>query len=248
VILKTATLNFPPVEMPGLELASLDVGRFAPTGMKHALPGACLIQEFFWQWNRRDGGIAKAQRLQHGMLLRVPSKKVNRTLSAERRSVVKNYAHTGTGGFQSCENPGKSQGETALRPSQGRVLHGSGSTPTLCPVPKRTYGAPPPAFMPGHPLDDQLEVFRQERLAKVAAILFDRVHGRVRPSKKRDDSRPAHFSTRKLPITSAFIPELKNVRIASVGVCTMASPRRLNDVFMITGTPVRFPNSSINRQ
>jgi len=31
------------------------------------------------------------------------------------------------------------------------------------------------------------------------------------------------------------MPELKNVRMASVGVCTMASPRRLNDVFMITG-------------
>src|SRR5260370_745850 len=44
------------------------------------------------------------------------------------------------------------------------------------------------------------------------------------------------------------MPELKNVRIASVGVCTMASPRKLNDVFMMTGTPVRFPNSSISRQ
>ena len=60
--------------------------------------------------------------------------------------------------------------------------------------------------------------------------------------------RSRHFSTRKLPITSASMPELKNVRIASVGVFTIASPRRLNDVFMITGTPVRFPNSSINRQ
>jgi len=43
------------------------------------------------------------------------------------------------------------------------------------------------------------------------------------------------------------MPELKNVRIASVGVCTIASPRRLNDVFMMTGTRVRFPNSSISR-
>jgi hypothetical protein len=29
------------------------------------------------------------------------------------------------------------------------------------------------------------------------------------------------------------------VRMASVGVWTMASPRRLNEVFMTTGTPVR---------
>ena len=39
------------------------------------------------------------------------------------------------------------------------------------------------------------------------------------------------------------MPELKKVRIASVGVQTMASPRRLNEVFMMTGTPVRWPNS-----
>src|SRR2546430_17505100 len=44
------------------------------------------------------------------------------------------------------------------------------------------------------------------------------------------------------------MPELKNVRIASVGVWTMASPRRLKDVFMMTGTLVRFSNSSISRQ
>ena len=34
------------------------------------------------------------------------------------------------------------------------------------------------------------------------------------------------------------MPELKKVRIASVGVWTIGSPRKLNDVFMITGTPV----------
>ena len=36
--------------------------------------------------------------------------------------------------------------------------------------------------------------------------------------------------------------------MASVGVHTMASPRRLKEVFMITGTPVRLPNSLISRQ
>jgi hypothetical protein len=57
-----------------------------------------------------------------------------------------------------------------------------------------------------------------------------------------------YFTTKKLPMTRASIPELKKVRMASVGVQTIASPRRLNDVFMTTGTPVRLPNSSIRRQ
>ena len=57
-----------------------------------------------------------------------------------------------------------------------------------------------------------------------------------------------YFSTTKLPMISASMPELKKVRMASVGVCTIASPRRLNEVFMITGTPVRFSNSSMSRQ
>src|SRR5262245_54335464 len=89
-------------------------------------------------------------------------------------------------------------------------------------------------------------IFSEGR-AQVAAILFDGVGWLVAPSQESDNSLPAHFSTRKLPITSASIPELKNVRKASVGVCTIASPRRLKDVFMITGTPVVFPNSSIRR-
>ena len=58
----------------------------------------------------------------------------------------------------------------------------------------------------------------------------------------------SYFAIRKLPITRTSIPELKNVQMASVGVHTIASPRRLNDVFITTGTPVRFPNSSITRQ
>src|SRR6204780_2121321 len=47
---------------------------------------------------------------------------------------------------------------------------------------------------------------------------------------------------------NASIPELKKVRTASVGVFTIASPRRLNEVFMMTGTPVRLPNSLIRFQ
>ena len=57
-----------------------------------------------------------------------------------------------------------------------------------------------------------------------------------------------YFSTTKLPMISASMPELKNVRMASVGELTMGSPRRLKDVFMTTGTPVRRPNSLMSRQ
>ena len=49
-------------------------------------------------------------------------------------------------------------------------------------------------------------------------------------------------------MTRASIPELKKVRMASVGVFTIASPRRLNEVFMRTGTPVRLPNSLMRFQ
>jgi len=63
----------------------------------------------------------------------------------------------------------------------------------------------------------------------------------------RSTSSP-YFSTRKLPITSASMPELKNVRIASVGVCTIASPRRLNEVFMTTARRCGLPNSSMSLQ
>jgi hypothetical protein len=37
------------------------------------------------------------------------------------------------------------------------------------------------------------------------------------------------------------IPKLKRVRMASVGILTMASPRRLKEAFITTGTPVRLP-------
>ena len=55
---------------------------------------------------------------------------------------------------------------------------------------------------------------------------------------------PFYFSTKKLPRISASIPELKKVRMAPVGVWTMASPRRLNEVFMTTGTPVRHSDAT----
>jgi Domain of unknown function (DUF4338) len=76
--------------------------------------------------------------------------------------------------------------------------------------------------------------------------------GAARPSEGKDGLcchliSPSYFSTRKLPRTRASMPELKNVLSASVGVWTIASPRRLKEVFMITGTPVRSPNSSISR-
>jgi len=39
----------------------------------------------------------------------------------------------------------------------------------------------------------QFKIFRYQSFAKVPAILFDRVRGRVLPSEERDDALPAHF-------------------------------------------------------
>src|SRR5277367_3549530 len=47
----------------------------------------------------------------------------------------------------------------------------------------------------------------------------------------------SYFSTTKLPMISASMPELKKVRMASVGEDTIGSPRKLNEVFITTGTP-----------
>ena len=49
----------------------------------------------------------------------------------------------------------------------------------------------------------------------------------------------------KLPTISISMPELNKVRTASVGVQTIGSLCRLNDVFITTGTPVRSPNLRI---
>ena len=68
------------------------------------------------------------------------------------------------------------------------------------------------------------------------------------PSLRQGLAHAFYFSTRKLPMMSASIPELKKVRMASVGVWTIASPRKLKEVFITTGTPVRLPNSSIKCQ
>jgi hypothetical protein len=46
---------------------------------------------------------------------------------------------------------------------------------------------------PRDPLDGQFKIFRYQSFAKVPAILFDRVRGRVLPSEERDDALPAHF-------------------------------------------------------
>ncbi len=51
-------------------------------------------------------------------------------------------------------------------------------------------------------------------------------------------SRPPSFRTMWLPSTSVSRPLAKNVFRALSGVATIGSPRRLNEVFMMTGTPV----------
>jgi hypothetical protein len=73
-------------------------------------------------------------------------------------------------------------------------------------------------FIPGHAPDLQVERVLYKRRTEVTAIFFNGVGRFITPSQEGDDALGAHFSTRKLPITSASIPELKNVRRASVGV------------------------------
>ena len=51
-------------------------------------------------------------------------------------------------------------------------------------------------------------------------------------------SLPPFLRTTKLPSTSVSRPLAKNVFKALSGVVTIGSPRRLNEVFMMTGTPV----------
>jgi hypothetical protein len=69
--------------------------------------------------------------------------------------------------------------------------------------------------------------------AQPLAVVCYAVDGLEASAYQHDDALRAHFSTRKLPVTSESIPELKNVRTASVGVLTMASPRKLKDVFAL---------------
>jgi hypothetical protein len=107
---------------------------------------------------------------------------------------VKNHANPYTGGFEGFENAGKSQRETTRRPRQCRVLHQNPrSAPAFCPASKPARCATPPFLGPRDPLDGQFKIFRYQSFAKVPAILFDRVRGRVLPSEERDDALPAHF-------------------------------------------------------
>ncbi len=112
--------------------------------------------------------------------------------------------------------------------------------------PKRFERGGPAMLFPWNAPNIHLKSMSNECGTKVPAILLDGVGGFVAAAEQSDDALSGHFSTRKLPMTNASIPELKNVRSASVGVWTIASPRRLNEVFMTTGTPDILPNSSIN--
>src|SRR5258705_12808902 len=57
--------------------------------------------------------------------------------------------------------------------------------------------------------------------------------------------RNSHLCRISRSITSASRPLRANVLMASPGVFTIGSPRRLNDVFITTGTPVARPNREI---
>ncbi len=96
-------------------------------------------------------------------------------------------------------------------------------------------------LVPWYAANFKFEIVGDERLAEVAAVIFDGVGRFVVASEQSDDALLTHFSTRKLPMTRESMPELKKVRNALVGVSTMASPRRLKELFMMTGTPAIAP-------
>lgn len=76
---------------------------------------------------------------------------------------------------------------------------------------------------------------------KVVAGLYDLLTFRSRAHTNR------HFFTSTRPSARASMPLHSNVLMASFGVSTIGSPRKLNDVLRITGTPERRSNVWISR-
>src|SRR5205823_15118626 len=74
-------------------------------------------------------------------------------------------------------------------------------------------------------------------------IFRDQVHGFER-SGRINAHHAGSLSTRKSSIARVSMPEAKNVCSASDGLETIGSPRRLNEVLISTGTPVRRSNAS----
>ena len=141
------------------------------------------------------------------------------------------------------------QREPSARPTERRILNENpAAAPAGSALAQLVEGRRPAALGPRNTHSLEKVAQRNQRFAQVPAIIDNRVGGLIARSKQRHNSLGIHFSTRKGPITSASIPELKKVRTASAGELTIASPRRLNDVFITTGTPVRLPNSEIKRQ
>ena len=184
----------------------------------------------------------------HHPQLNHAAKPIDNSRAAERFCIVKYNGYLGAGFSEFTQNFKKSSREAALGPRERGVLHYNPcALPCVGLKPKCFEGSVPPVLVPRDAPNFELNIVRDERLAEVPAIILDGVGGFVAASEQSDDALRGHFSTRKLPMTRASMPELKKVRSASVGVFTMASPRKLKEVFMMTGTPLTAPNSSIKR-
>ena len=70
---------------------------------------------------------------------------------------------------------------------------------------------------PRHAADFHFNIVGAKRGAEVGAIFLDSIGRLIFAAEKRNDGL-RHFSTRKLPSRRASMPELKKVRMASVGV------------------------------
>src|SRR6266853_247399 len=192
--------------------------------------------------------VCQRDRAAHHSQLKQAAKPIDNPRAAERVRIVKYNGYPRAGFFEFAQNFKNLSREATLGPCQRSVLNQNPrAAPCIRLKPQCFEGSAPPVFVPRDAPDFELNIVSNERLAEVAAIIFDGVGRQVAASEQSDDALPVHFSTRKLPTTRASMPEPKKARSASVGVCTMASPRRLKEVFMMTGTPVTASNSSIKR-
>lgn len=121
--------------------------------------------------------------------------------------------------FQHFHDAKNSQREATGTPRESGILdHNTLVSPGANRLSELFYDIRPPRFFPRDAMYPQLNVMRLKRSPKVAAIHRERIRRFVAFAKKSEDGHQVHFSTRKLPRKRASMPELKKVRMASVGV------------------------------
>src|SRR5258708_7447958 len=167
----------------------------------------------------KNSVVRKIKRIAHGVQLHGAAQAIDQAGATKWLGVVKYDSDTRASFAQHSQNVQKSVRKSACGPRQRRVLHiDPCATPGLRLEPQCFERRSPTAFIPWNSANFHRKIVSCESFAEIAAILFNGVGRFVAPSQQSDDASFAHFSTRKLPITSASRPELKKVLSASVGV------------------------------